>query len=102
MILEGLGMSIVELMVCTQFTVNTITVGSGTFNPALAPNVIEPAELPNTFVSLSGHHNRPSAVPPMLLAIPLFHRFHQTKSNYQTYANVEHHSKSSIPGSRPV
>lgn len=78
MILEGLGMSIVELMVRTQFTVNTITVGLGTFNPALAPNVIELAELPNTLLAYRAITTVLSLLP-MLLAIPLFHRFSPDK-----------------------
>ncbi|MBC3872663.1 hypothetical protein [Undibacterium flavidum] len=78
MILEGLGMTIVDLMVRTQFTVHSISIGLGTFNPSLPANVVELAEIPNTMLQYRAITTLLSLVP-MLLAIPLFHRFSPDK-----------------------
>ncbi|MFZ6820011.1 hypothetical protein [Undibacterium sp. Ji22W] len=78
MILEGLGMTIVDLMVRTQFTVHSISIGLGTFNPSLTANVVELAAFPTTILQYRAVTTLLSFIP-MLLAIPLFHRYSPDK-----------------------
>jgi hypothetical protein len=78
MILEGLGMTIVDFIVRTQFTVHSISIGLGTFNPNLPANVVELAEIPNTILLYRSIATLLSFIP-LLLAIPLFHRYSPDK-----------------------